>query len=68
MGVNMWLLRKFKTIDRTRMQKHLDVLVRDSGKSKGYILFDMAKNFLKRGCSYTDYFRGSYLYYMFIYL
>ena len=61
MGVNMWLLRKFKTIDRTRMKKHLDVLVRDSGKSKSYILFDMAKNFLKRGCSYTDYFRGNYL-------
>lgn len=61
MGVNIWLLKKFKTINKDRMNKHLDVLMKTSGKSKGYIMFDMFKNFLTRGSGYTDYFRGNYI-------
>lgn len=61
MGVNIWLLKKFKTIDKERFKRHLDVLEQTSGKSRTYIKIDMIKNFLQRGCSYTDYFRGDYI-------
>lgn len=61
MGVNGWLLNKFRHINKERMNKHLDILSKTTGKSKLYIKIDMFLNFLTRGCGYTDYFRGNYI-------
>ena len=61
MGATKWLLRKFKSINKERMNKTIEVISKESGKSKSYIIFDMAINFLTRGCGYTDYFRGNYI-------
>jgi len=61
MNVTKWLLRKFKTINKERMNKTIDIISKESGKSKLYILFDMFINFITRGCGYTDYFRGNYI-------
>jgi len=61
MGVTKWLLRKFKSINKERMNKTIDVIAKESGKSRTYIKFDMIKNFITRGCGYTDYFRSNYI-------
>lgn len=61
MGVNRWLLNKVKDINKERMDKHLDIIAKNSGKSKTYIKFDILRNFLVRGSGYTDYFRGNYI-------
>ena len=61
MGATKWLLRKFKSINKERMNKTIEVISKESGKSKTYILFDMIVNFITRGCGYTDYFRGNYI-------
>jgi hypothetical protein len=55
------MLRKFKTINHGRMRRTLDLISASSGKSRPYILADMARNFAKRGIGYTDYFRGDYI-------
>ena len=56
-----WLLRKFRHIDKNRMKKHVDRIAAESGRSRLYILTDMAVNLLLYGISYTDYFRGDYI-------
>ena len=61
MGVTRWLLRKFKDINKERMNKTIDVIAKESGKSRTYIKFDMIRNFITRGCGYTDYFRSNYI-------
>jgi len=61
MAVTRWLLRKFKSINKERMNKTIEVIAKESGKSKSYIKFDMIKNFITRGCGYTDYFRSNYI-------
>lgn len=61
MKVNGWLLRKFKNINRERMKKTIDIIAKESGKSKLFIIFDMMLNFIARGSGYTDYFRGNYI-------
>ena len=61
MNATRWILRKFKSIDKERLEKHIDVIQKNTGKSRTYIKFDMFKNFLTRGCGYTDYFRGDYI-------
>jgi len=61
MAVTRWLLRKIKSINKTRMNKTIDIISKESGKSKLYIKCDIVKNFLFRGCGYTDYFRGNYI-------
>lgn len=61
MSVTKWLLRKIKSINKERMNKTIDVIANESGKSKLYIKFDIIKNFITRGCGYTDYFRGNYI-------
>ena len=61
MSVRRWIMRKIRGIDKERMNKHLDVISKNSGKSKLYIKFDIILNFLTRGCGYTDYFRGDYI-------
>ena len=61
MTVRKWILRKIKGIDKERLNKHLDVIQKNTGKSRLYIKFDILKNFLTRGSGYTDYFRGDYI-------
>lgn len=61
MGVSRWLLRKIKGRNKERMNKHIEVIHQNSGRSKAYIKFDIIRNFLVRGSGYTDYFRGNYI-------
>lgn len=61
MSVRRWLLRKIKGMDKERLNKHLEVIQKNTGKSKTYIKFDIFKNFITRGSGYTDYFRGDYI-------
>ena len=61
MAVTKWLLRKIKGMDKERLNKHLDIIQKNTGKSRAYIKFDIFMNFLFRGCGYTDYFRGDYI-------
>ena len=56
-----WLLHKFTDINRERLDKHIDIISRNTGKSKLYIRMDMAWNFLTQGTGYTDYFRGDFI-------
>ena len=43
------------------MDKHIDIIAKNSGKSKAYIKFDIIRNFLIRGTGYTDYFRCDFI-------
>ena len=61
MGVNRWLFNKFKSINYERLNKTIDVIEKENNKSRLYIKFDMIKNFIVYGCSYTDYFRCNYI-------
>ena len=61
MTVRKWLFNKFHDINHERMEKHLEILSKNSGRSKLYIKFDMFLSFLKRGTGYTDYFRGDFI-------
>lgn len=61
MSVRKWLFKKIKGIDNERMNKHLDILVKETGKSRFYIKYDIIKNFIRNGSGYTDYFRGDYI-------
>lgn len=61
MTVRKWILRKIKGMDKERLNKHLEVIHKNTGKSKLYIKFDILRNFITRGCGYTDYFRGDYI-------
>lgn len=54
-------MKKIKGINHDRLNKHLDVMVKNTGKSRAYIKWDIFRNFLTTGCSYTDYFRGDYI-------
>ncbi len=60
-SVHKWLFGKFKDINHSRMDKHIDIIAKNSGKSKAYIKRDMAINFLTRGTGYTDYFRCDFI-------
>ncbi len=61
MSINKWIMGRIKGIDHDRMEKHVDIISKNSGKSKIYIKFDIIRNFILRGCGYTDYFRGDYI-------
>ena len=52
-SVHKWLLNKFRDINHSRMDKHIDIIAKNSGKSKAYIKFDIIRNFLIRGTGYT---------------
>ena len=60
-SVHKWLLNKFRDINHSRMDKHIDIIAKNSGKSKAYIKFDIIRNFLIRGTGYTDYFRCDFI-------
>ena len=36
-SVHKWLLNKFRDINHSRMDKHIDIIAKNSGKSKAYI-------------------------------
>lgn len=61
MSVGKWLLNKFKDINHDRMNKHIEIISKNSGKSKFYILCSIGWNFLTQGTGYTDYFRGNFI-------
>lgn len=61
MSVGKWLLNKFKDINHDRMNKHIEIIQKNSGKSKFYILCSIGWNFLTQGTGYTDYFRGDFI-------
>ena len=61
MSAGKWLLNKFKDINHDRMNKHIDIIQKNSGKSRFAIRWDMMWNFLTRGTGYTDYFRCNFI-------
>ena len=61
MSVHKWLMNKFKDINKDRMNRHIEIISKESGKSKFYIKCSLAWNFLTQGTGYTDYFRGHFI-------
>jgi hypothetical protein len=61
MSVTKWLMNKFKDINKDRMNRHIEIIQQQSGKSKFYIKCSLAWNFLTQGTGYTDYFRGHFI-------
>lgn len=61
MSVGKWLLNKFKDINHDRMNKHIEIIQKNTGKSKLYIKCNMIYNFITQGVGYTDYFRGDFI-------
>lgn len=61
MSAGMWILNKFKDIRFDRMDEHIEIIKRNTGKSKFYIKCSMVWNFLTHGTGYTDYFRGDFI-------
>ena len=55
------LLNRFKHLDSERFNKHVDIIHKNTGKSKLFIKADIVLNTLTRGSGYTDYFRGDYI-------
>lgn len=55
------LLDRFKHLDSERFNKHVDIIHKNTGKSKLFIRADIILNTLTRGSGYTDYFRGDYI-------
>jgi len=61
MSATKWLMNKFKDINHERLNKHIEIIQKNTGKSKFYIRMDMMWNFLTRGTGYTDYFRCNFI-------
>ena len=61
MSVTKWLMNKFKDINKDRMNRHIEIIQQQSGKSKFYIKCSLMWNFLTQGTGYTDYFRGHFI-------
>lgn len=61
MSASRWLMNKFKDINHDRLNKHIDIIHKNTGKSKAYIRMDMIRNFITRGTGYTDYFRCNFI-------
>lgn len=61
MSASKWLMNKFKDINHDRLNKHIEIIHKNTGKSKLYIRMDMLWNFLTRGTGYTDYFRCDFI-------
>lgn len=60
-GVTKWLLHKFTDINRDRMKTHIEIMHKNTGKSKPYIYCALLWSFITRGTGYTDFFRGNFL-------
>ena len=61
MGVFSYMLNRMKRFNSKRFEKHIEILSKESGKSKLYIKFNWFLNLIIYGAGYTDYFRGNYL-------
>ena len=61
MSLRTWMIKKVKNIDYNKMNNIVDIINKNTGKSKLYIKYDIFRNFIKRGIGYTDYFRGDYI-------
>ena len=61
MSAGRWLMNKFKDINHDRLNKHIDIIQKNTGKSRFSIKWDMMWNFLTRGTGYTDYFRCNFI-------
>lgn len=61
MSAGRWLMNKFKDINHERLNKHIDIIQKNTGKSRFAIKWDMMWNFLTRGTGYTDYFRCNFI-------
>ena len=54
-------LNRIKRLDRKRFKKHIEVIHKNTGKSRIFILTDIMINAITRGSGYVDYFRGNYI-------
>lgn len=61
MSAGRWLLNKFKDINHDRLNKHIEVIHKNTGKSKFRIKMSMFWSFLTRGTGYTDFFRCNFI-------
>lgn len=61
MSIRKWLFKKIMGINKERLNKHIEIIHKNTGKSKLFIKYDILKNFIIRGSGYTDYFRGNYI-------
>lgn len=61
MSATKWLMNKFKDINKDRMNRHIEIISKRTGKSKFYIKCSMMWNYLTLGAGYTDYFRGNFI-------
>ena len=61
MGLYLYIIKRLKKFDSERFKKHIDIISKNTGKSKTYIKLDWIKNLLLYGVGYTDYFRGDYI-------
>ncbi|MBQ9267280.1 MAG: hypothetical protein IJ217_03250 [Clostridia bacterium] len=61
MGLLSYMLKRVSGFDKKRFEKHVDIISKNTGKSKIDIKLDFLRNFVKYGCGYTDYFRGDYI-------
>ena len=61
MGVFNYFIKRIKLFDKERFGKHIEVIQKNTGKSKFYIKMDWIKNLILYGTGYTDYFRGDYI-------
>ena len=61
MGIIKYAINRLKNFDKERFNKHIDIISKNTGKSKLAIKLDWNLNVIKYGVSYTDYFRGDYI-------
>ena len=59
-SVYKWLLNKRNGIDAPRRDKMVAIMAREHGVSEPTIKRAMYRDIIKRGCGFTDYFRGDY--------
>lgn len=61
MGVLKYALKRIKLFNNERFDKHIDIIAKNTGKSKTYIKLNWIWNLIIYGVGYTDYFRGDYI-------
>jgi len=61
MGLLGYAMKRLKRFDKDRFNKHIDIISKESGKSKTSVKLNWLKNLILYGTGYTDYFRGNYI-------
>jgi hypothetical protein len=61
MGIIKYAIKRVKLFNNERFNKHIDIIAKNTGKSKFYIKLDWIINLLLYGTSYTDYFRCDFI-------